>query len=174
MILSLVYYDNHILRLRSEKVAKITPEIKQFVYDMIETMDANNGIGLAAVQVGKHLRIIVIRQILQNESNEGVLGEAEVFINPHLTNPCEKTEISPEGCLSVPGLHLDVDRPVSIHVEALDINGGPISKTCTGFHARQIMHENDHLNGVLFIDRLTAKKRKEVGACLKAIKSKYN
>jgi peptide deformylase len=174
MILSIVYYDNHELRTRSEKVKEITPEIKQLVYDMIETMDANNGVGLAAVQVGKYLRIIVIRPVLRNEEDDAVLGEVEVYINPKLTHPSEKTEIMPEGCLSIPGLHLEVERPFSIHVEALDIHGKAISKSFSGFHARQIMHENDHLNGVLFIDRLTAKKRKEIEPGLKAIKSKYN
>ncbi len=174
MILPLVYYDNHELRIRSEKVKEIKPEIKQLIYDMTETMDANNGVGLAAVQVGKHLRIIVIRPVLKNEEDGAVLGEVEIFVNPKLIHPCEKTEILPEGCLSIPGLHLEVERPYSIHVEALDINGNQISKTFSGYHARQIMHENDHLNGVLFIDRLTAKKRKEIEPVLKDIKSKYN
>lgn len=173
MILSLVYYDNHQLRLRSEKIKEITPEIKQLIYDMIETMDANNGVGLAAVQVGKHLRIIIIRPVLKND-DDAVLGEVEVYINPKLSNPSEKTEVLPEGCLSIPGLHLEVERPYSIHVDAQDINGNQISKSFFGFHARQIMHENDHLNGVLFIDRLPAKKRKEIEPTLKAIKSKYN
>lgn len=173
MILPLVYYDNHILRVRSEKVKEVTSDTKQLIYDMVETMDANNGVGLAAVQVGKNLRIIVIRPVLKND-DDAVLGEAEIFINPKLTNPSEKTEILPEGCLSIPGLHLEVERPYSIHIDALDKDGGHISKTYTGFHARQIMHENDHLNGVLFIDRLTAKKRKEIDPVLKSIKAKYN
>lgn len=173
MILPLVYYDNHILRMRSEKVKEVTPEIKQFIYDMIETMDAMNGVGLAAVQVGKHLRILVIRPI-EKDQKDAVLGEPLVFINPKLTNPSEKTEILPEGCLSIPGIHLEVERPYSIQVEALDINGHPFEKTLVGYIARQLMHENDHLNGVLFIDRLTAKKRKEIEPNLKAIKVKYN
>lgn len=174
MILPLVYYDNHQLRIRSEKIKTITPEIKQFIYDMIETMDANNGVGLAAVQVGKHLRIIIIRPVIKNDNDDGVLGEVEIYINPKLSSPSEKTENLPEGCLSIPGLHLEVERPLSIHVEALDIEGNLISKTFKGFHARQIMHENDHLNGVLFIDRLPAQKRKEIDPALKAIKTKYN
>jgi len=173
MILPLVYYDNHKLRMRSEKVKEITNEIKQLVYDMAETMDANNGIGLAAVQTGKLVRIFVIRPVLKNENDEGFLGEVEIYINPKLFNPSEKTEILSEGCLSIPGLHIDVERPFSIDIEAMDLNGKQITKTLDGFNARQIMHENDHLNGVLFIDRLTAKKRKETNPFLREIKYKY-
>jgi len=174
MILPLVYYGNPKLRSKCLEVKEITEEIKQLCFDMIETMDANNGVGLAAIQVGKFLRIIVIRPVLEDENSEAYLGEAEVYINPKLSNPCEKTQKLPEGCLSLPGLHEEVERPFSIHLEAIDLNGNKISKEMKGFKAREIMHENDHLNGVLFIDRLTAKKRKEIEPFLKEIKAKYN
>jgi len=174
MILPLIYYGNNLLRTRSGKVKQIDPEIKQLCFDMIETMDANNGVGLAAIQVGKPFRIIVIRPVLETENGESYLGDAEIYINPVLSNPSENTEILSEGCLSIPKLHFDVERPVSIHIEALDINGDKISKEIIGFKAREIMHENDHLNGVLFIDRLSAKKRKEIEPALKEIKEKFN
>jgi peptide deformylase len=166
MILPLVYYGNPLLRSRSEEVKEITEEIKQLCNDMIETMDANNGIGLAAIQVGKPLRIFVIRPLLKDEKGENILGKAEVYINPKLSNPSENTQIAQEGCLSIPPLHSEVERPISI-------DGNKISKEITDFKARQIMHENDHLNGVLFIDRLPAKKRKEIEPELKKIKLKY-
>jgi len=174
MILPLVYYGNPKLRSKCLEVKQITEEIKQLCFDMIETMDANNGVGLAAIQVGKFLRILVIREVLEDENSEAYLGEAEVYINPRLSNPSEKTEKLPEGCLSLPGLHEEIERPFSIHVEALDINGNKISTKIKGYKAREIMHENDHLNGVLFIDRLPAKKRKEIEPFLKEIKAKYN
>jgi peptide deformylase len=141
---------------------------------MIETMDANNGIGLAAIQVGRPLRIITIRPVLEDENGKSYLGEAEVFINPVLANPSSLTEVLSEGCLSIPGLHFDVERPISIQIDALDIEGKKVSKEVSGFKAREIMHENDHLNGVLFIDRLLAKKRKEIEPLLREIKEKYN
>ncbi|NGX48778.1 MAG: Peptide deformylase [Candidatus Anoxychlamydiales bacterium] len=174
MILPLVYYGNSKLRSKCLEVQEITEEIKQLCLDMVETMDANNGVGLAAVQVGKFLRIIVIRPVLDDENNEVSLGDAEIYINPKLSDPAEKTEKRPEGCLSLPGLHEEVERPISIHIEALDIDGNKVSKEIKGYKAREIMHENDHLNGVLFIDRLPAKKRKEIEPALKEIKAKYN
>ncbi|NGX62745.1 MAG: Peptide deformylase [Candidatus Anoxychlamydiales bacterium] len=174
MILPLVYYGNPKLRNRCTEVQEITEDIKQFCYDMIETMDANKGVGLAAIQVGKLLRILVIRPVLEDEDKEAYLGKAELYINPKLSNPAEQTQIGPEGCLSIPSFHEDVERPISIHVEALDINGNKISKDLQGYKARELMHENDHLNGVLFIDRLPAQKRKEIEPALREIKSKYN
>lgn len=174
MILPLIYYGNPKLRSRCEGVIEITEEIKQLCLDMVETMDANNGVGLAAIQVGKFHRIIVLRPVIEGEDNEISLGNAEIFINPKLSHPSENTIVLAEGCLSLPSLHEDLERPISIHVVALDIDGNEISKEFTGFKARQIMHENDHLNGVLFIDRLPANKRKEIEPALKEIKAKYN
>ncbi|HEU64330.1 MAG: Peptide deformylase [Candidatus Anoxychlamydiales bacterium] len=174
MILPLVYYGNSKLRSKCLEVKEITEEIKQLCLDMVETMDANNGVGLAAIQVGKFLRITVIRPVLDDEKGEAYLGDAEIYINPKLSSPAEDTVKLPEGCLSLPGLHEEVERPISIHIEALDIDGNKISKEIKGYKAREIMHENDHLNGVLFIDRLPAKKRKEIEPALKEIKAKYN
>jgi len=174
MILPLVYYGNSKLRSKCLEVQEITEEIKQLCLDMVETMDANNGVGLAAVQVGKLLRIIVIREVLDDENGEAFLGDAEIYINPKLSNPSEKTKKLPEGCLSIPSLHEEVERPISIHIDALDIDGNKISKEIHNYKAREVMHENDHLNGVLFIDRLPAKKRKEIEPFLREIKAKYN
>ncbi len=174
MILPLIYYGNPKLRSRCLEVKEITQEIKQLCLDMVETMDANNGVGLAAIQVGKFQRIIVIRPVLEDENAQAYLGDAEIYINPKLSNPSQNTQKLPEGCLSLPGLHEEIERPFSIQLTALDLNGNELSKEFKGFKARQIMHENDHLNGVLFIDRLPAKKRKEVEPTLKEIKTKYN
>jgi len=174
MILPLIYYGNPYLRIKSQEVGEITLDIKQLCYDMVETMDANNGIGLAAIQVAKPLRILVIRSLLEKDSNNTTLQDAEIFINPKLSNPSEKTVIASEGCLSIPGIHQEVERPEAICIEAMDLEGKTVSKKFTGFAARQIMHENDHLNGVLFIDRLLAKKRKDIELELRKIKAKYN
>jgi peptide deformylase len=173
MILSLVYFGNPLLRSRSLAITEITPEIKQLAYDMIETMDANKGVGLAAIQVGKPLRMFVIRPEIENEG-EVVLGEAKVFINPILLNPSQEREILSEGCLSIPGLHVEVERPKNIHIKALNLDGKQILLEFNGFSAREIMHENDHLNAVLFIDRVPAQKRKEISPLLKQIQEKYN
>ncbi|NGX56118.1 MAG: Peptide deformylase [Candidatus Anoxychlamydiales bacterium] len=174
MKLKLVYLGDSLLRKQCIEVDNITDEIKQLANDIIETMDVNNGVGLAAIQIGVLKRIFVIREVLENENGDSYLAEPEVFINPKITNPSQKTEIMPEGCLSVPGIHMEVERPCKIHVEYLDINGKRISKDIEGFKAREIMHENDHLNGTLFIDRLKEDQKKEIDHLLKEIIKKYN
>ena len=103
-----------------------------------------------------------------------MLGPAEVYINPKLSNPSKNKETMQEGCLSVPQIHEEVERPISIDIEALDLNGNQIKTTVTGFKARELMHENDHLNGVLFIDRLSPRLRKLITPYLDNIKKKYN
>lgn len=173
MKLRLRYFGDPILRKKCKVVTEITDEIRSLVKDMIETMDALNGVGLAANQVGKSYKLFVIRPEVKSPEGEFSLGPAEVYINPVLSNPSEETEIMNEGCLSFPGLHVDVERPFSIHVEALDIHGHPISLDVSGFKARELMHENDHLNAKFFIDRLSANLRKAVEPALKKIQEKY-
>ena len=174
MILDLTYWDNPILRANCQSVEKITDEIKQLVQDMIETMDAKNGVGLAAPQIGKDLRIFVIREPIENPDDTISLGEPQVFINPNLTNPSKDLEIMTEGCLSFPGLHLDIIRPLSITVEAMDLDGKNFKQDLVGYKARVIMHENDHINGKLFIDRVNPKLRKKIEPDLKKIKAQYS
>lgn len=173
MKLPLIYFGNPILRSRCKEIAEITDEIRALVHDMIETMDSLNGVGLAANQVGKSLRLFVIRPEVRTPDGEFSLGPAEVYINPVLSNPSEATEIMTEGCLSFPGLHVEIERPFSIHIEALDVHGHPVSADVLGFKARELMHENDHLNGKFFIDRLSPDLRKAVEPALKKIKEKY-
>ena len=91
----------------------------------------------------------------------------EVFINPVLSSPSKETESLPEGCLSIPGIHREVVRPFKIHVEAMDLSGKLFSVDLEGFKARQVMHENDHLYGTLFVDRLDQKVRKEIDPLLR-------
>ncbi|MGD2169690.1 MAG: peptide deformylase [Chlamydiota bacterium] len=173
MLLKLCYYNNPILRKKCKPVKEITDEIKRLAQDMIETMDAGNGVGLAAPQVGKDLAIFVMREDKYTEEGELVLGDAKVFINPKLSNPSKETNVHLEGCLSLPGLHLDIERPNVIYVEAMDLEGNITSQEFTDFTARIIMHENDHLNGVLFIDRIPKKTKKKIEPSLRKIKEKY-
>ncbi|MBN1914538.1 MAG: peptide deformylase [Parachlamydiales bacterium] len=173
MIYSLVYYGNPLLRKKCHKIEKITDEIIDFARDLVQTMDASNGVGLAANQVGKLVKMFAVRPLVQDNEGNTALGPAEVYINPVLSHPSEETEMLSEGCLSFPGLHYFIERPKSIHIEALDLDGKTVSKTVEGFYAREIMHENDHLNGVLFIDRLDKKTRKEIERELRMIKNKY-
>ena len=158
MRLELRYYGDPILRKTALVIDKITDEVRMLAKDMIETMDALNGVGLAANQVGQLCKLFVIRPEVKTPDDEFALGPAEVYINPILSAPSQETEVMTEGCLSFPGLHAEIERPLSIHIDAIDLDGNPISLDVSGFKAREIMHENDHLNGVLYIDRIRGKQ----------------
>lgn len=173
MKLPLAFYGNPILRTRSSEIKEITDEVRKLISDMIETMNECNGIGIAANQVGETLRVFVIRELIQ-KGEDCSIGPVEVYINPVLSNPSENKLLHSEGCLSFPGIHVDIERPESIHIEALDLEGNKISKTIVGFKARELMHENDHLNGVCFIDRADPSDRQEIEPLLQALKKQYS
>lgn len=174
MILDLRYYGDPILRQKAKPVEKITDEIRQLVNDMIETMRHHNGIGLAAPQVGRLVRIFVSPIEYEDEKGELHLGEPRVYINPTLINPSEALVERSEGCLSIPKLYVAVARPLSVEVEAMDLEGKLFRRECYGYLARNMMHENDHLNGVLFIDRVKGKRRTELEPALRQIKQQYH
>ena len=173
MILPLCYYGNEILRMRAKPIEKITDEIRQLVLDMIETMDSSQGIGLAAPQVGHSIRLFVLRNYLEAPDDEILLSDPHVYINPKLSNPSLKKASDTEGCLSLPGIRSEVERPLKIKVEAMDLEGNLFVEEVEGYNARVRMHENDHLNGVLFVDRLNLRHKKKVDPLLKQIEAKY-
>jgi peptide deformylase len=174
MLLKIYYYGHPILRKRCEPVKEITDEIRKLARDMIETMDKYDGIGLAAPQVGHPIRMFVLRNYLFTEEGHWTLSEPKVYINPKLTNPSEDLVSDTEGCLSLPGLRLHVDRPDKITIEALDLEGKTFIESLEGYNARIRMHENDHINGVLFIDRVDLNTRKKIEPQLKEMKKKYS
>ncbi len=166
------YYGDPILRKQAAKIKEVTPEIRQLAQDMIETMDAYKGIGLAANQIGKLLRIFVIRIEEMKEDGEFVPGEAKVYINPRLSHPAKETNSFLEGCLSFPGIHIEVNRPNRILVEAMNLEGRVFSEELDGFNARVVMHENDHINGTLYIDRCSKEERKRIEPKLRELKKR--
>ena len=167
-------YEDSVLRKQALPIEAITPEIEKLGRDMIETMILHKGVGLAGPQVGVLLRIFVIQDERVNESGEWVVSEPEIIINPALSKPSQEKEVMQEGCLSLPGLHVDVVRPRTIHVRYQNIKGEWVEEQVTDFRARVMMHENDHLNGVLTIDRMNKKERKKVEPLLQAIDKKYH
>jgi peptide deformylase len=168
------YYGHSDLRVKAKPVEHITPEIVQICNDMLETMlSLDNAIGFAGPQLGVLLRIFVIREEKFLPNNEYYFGEPEVIINPVLSNPSKELVSMSEGCMSLPGLHVEVVRPKSIHVRYQNIKGEFIEEELHDFRARMFMHENDHLNGVLIIDRTDPKERKRVEPVLRAMKQKY-
>ena len=149
-MLDIVTYGNEILAQKAEPVKEFTPELAAFVEELYDTMVKGHGVGLAANQVGKLLRIFVT----------GVDGDKQrVFINPEIIATSPEEADYEEGCLSLPGLYTYVTRPAAVKIQAWNEKGRPFTFETDGFLARVILHENDHLNGVLFIDRLTAARR---------------
>lgn len=174
MILPLVYYDDKRLRTKCESITTITDELQTLARDMIETTRANKGLGLAAPQIGKLIRLFVLDFTECDDEGYPIVGDPLVFINPVITNPSKEVVTDFEGCLSIPGLREEVTRPKTITVTALDLDGNEFSIEASDYFARAIMHENDHLNGVLYIDRVPPYVRKAIKKDLQAIKRKYH
>lgn len=146
-----------VLRRKAKKVEKITPEIKRLITDMLETMRERQGIGLAAPQVGIGLRVAVV-EIEPNENTPGS-GQTYVLVNPELAKTSVEEEENQEGCLSIPGWRGMVQRPARVTVRAMDGAGNRVKIDAEGYLARAFQHEIDHLDGILFTDKLTAPDR---------------
>ena len=145
---------NKILREKSLRVDEVDEGLQQLMNDMVETMYAAPGIGLAAIQVGVPKRVIV----LDISKKEGI-KKPMYFINPEIINKSEKKSTYEEGCLSVPGQFAEIDRPESCHIKYLDYYGQPKELKARGMLATCIQHEIDHLEGILFIDYLSKLKK---------------
>jgi peptide deformylase len=175
MILKLAYYGDPILRKKVAPIASVTEEIRTFAKDLIQTMQAlPNGVGLAAPQVHKSLAIFVVQFPDKNSTDKWIPGPIEVFINPKLIAVSDEIWSYSEGCLSIPGIYEEVPRPVQIQIQGQDLNGDTFVRTYVGYEARMLLHENDHLNGVLFIDRIDKERRRAIESGLRAIKKKFS
>lgn len=174
MKLPLAYYGDSVLRKKGAPVTEINDEIKQLVADMLETMEANDGIGLAAPQVHRSLLLFITRIPRYDENNRMIPGQLRVFINPKIISYSSEHWACEEGCLSIPGLRKVVDRPFKVTFQATDLEGNTFTEEFEEFDAHVMMHENDHINGVLYIDRLSPKQKKEIESFLREIKRKYS
>jgi peptide deformylase len=145
------------LRQVSKPVEKVDDELRALMDDMLETMYDAPGIGLAAIQVGVPLRVIVM-----DLAGEDAEPEPRYFINPEILDPSEETSVYEEGCLSVPEYYDEVERPARCRVKYLDYNGKEQVLDAEGLLATCIQHEIDHLEGVLFIDHLSRLKRERI------------
>lgn len=155
MPLKIVTYPNPVLGKTSQPVAEVTEEIRQLAEEMGELMYKSDGIGIAAPQVGQLLRLVVI-DITGPEKREGKM----VLVNPVVTPIAEGGLVeSEEGCLSVPDYRAKVKRAAKVHVEAADLDGKPVSFDAEDMLAICVQHEVDHLDGKLFIDRISRLKR---------------
>ncbi len=167
-LLPLAYYGDPILRKVADPVGEITDEIRALAEEMIETMDACDGLGLAAPQVHHSIRMFVTRPPpAEDEAEKHALGEVKVFINPKITASSSETWRAEEGCLSIPAIHGDVKRAHEITVEYTDLEGKTKTETFSGWPAKIFQHENDHIDGILFIDYLDVQERQKLEPLLK-------
>jgi len=148
-ILDVYLYGSPVLREKVRPVEEITDEIGQLIDDMILTMYEDDGIGLSANQVGWSISLFVVGSGAFEDDRPDM-----VFVNPEILEMSEETETMEEGCLSVPGIREEVTRPKSVRIRYRDPEMKVHEETFTGFPARVIQHENDHLNGIFFTDRI--------------------
>jgi peptide deformylase len=172
MLLTMRYFGDPILRQKAKPIEIFDVALKEFANAMIKTMDEQNGIGLAAPQVGHSVRLFVTRDYMEDGENKPILGKPTIYINPRLRSPDLELCSDTEGCLSIPGVRCEVIRPISIVIEAFDVEGKPFTEKLSGYNARVRMHENDHLNGVLFVDRIDAKEKRRVAPFLRSLEKR--
>lgn len=167
MVLDIIKYGHPVLREKGKRIERVTPEIRQLAADMLETMYAAEGLGLAAQQVGHAVMLAVIDVSASDRpSTLFINGQPQnlaasmplVLVNPQVRNPAGE-QIGTEGCLSIPEVNADIRRVEKVTVRAQDLDGKEVVFDCTGLLARVAQHEADHLNGILFIDRMDAATR---------------
>lgn len=176
MLLPIVHYNLPVLRKKGAKVSAFDAPLRKLADNMVETMHEARGIGLAAQQIGQAIQLCVVDMRDTKDDFTWELDGARppldlimpmVITNPEITTlPSPKTSYE-EGCLSFPDIRGDIDRPDAISVKFQDGFGTPHQLTCNGLFARCVQHEVDHLNGVLFIDRMTKKVRAPLEKAIK-------
>lgn len=173
-LLPLAYYGEEVLRAKALPVGEIDDALRQLVEEMIETMEVCDGIGLAAPQVHHSIRLFIVRSPREISDGEYEFGAIKVMINPVLSEWSVEQESSSEGCLSLPTVRGGVQRPVSVTVEYTDLSGERVRERVTGLEARIVMHEYDHIEGILFIDRLKKQDQERLKPVLKRLQRRLH
>ena len=179
MILPILQYGDPILRIKGKRIEEIDDRIRELAANMIETMHAAHGVGLAAQQIGEALQLTVLDiSAVEDRPSTLILDGKEitdprtamplVLINPEIELRGE-TEVGVEGCLSFPEMTADIERAHSVRVRAQNLEGEPIEIEANGFLARAIQHEHDHLDGILFIDRMSSAAKAALSSRLKRL-----
>jgi peptide deformylase len=170
MILPIYIYGQPVLRKVAEDIPTDYPELDTFLKDMWDTLAESEGIGLAAPQVGKSIRVVVIDLDVLSEDMPEYKGFRQVYINPHIVEYDDtETSSSEEGCLSLPAIHEKVVRPTRIHVKWLDEQMQEHDEWVEGYLARVMQHEFDHLEGKMFVDRVSPLRKQLIKSKLKAL-----
>ncbi|MCA1802285.1 MAG: peptide deformylase [Rhodothermaceae bacterium] len=169
-VLPIVTYDDPVLRQESENISADSQDLQTLIDDMFETMYNGSGVGLAAPQIGKSIRLFVMdADVMTEDTDEDDLGPL-VFINPEVTQKSDIQVSVEEGCLSIPGVRDSVNRPESISVKFFDRNFKSRELNVTGWSSRVIQHEIDHLDGILFIDYLGSFRKRLLKGKLMQVK----
>ncbi|RAL39463.1 unnamed protein product [Cuscuta campestris] len=166
--LKIVEYPDPVLRAKNKMIGTFDENLKKLADEMFDVMYRTDGVGLSAPQVGKNVQVMVFNPV-------GVRGEGKeiVLVNPRVTRYSQKVLPYNEGCLSFPQIYADVERPDSVKVDAQDINGATFTVRFTRFPARVFQHEYDHLQGILFFDRMSDKVLDSIRKDLEALEKKY-
>lgn len=174
MIYPIVIYGSQVLRQKSENISADYPELKKLVEDMFLTLKEAEGVGLAAPQIGKNIRLFIVDCTPWGDDNPELAEYKRVFINAEIYERSEEMGLFNEGCLSLPGLHADVRRPLKIRMRYADENFVEHDEEFEGLPARVIQHEYDHIEGEVFTDHLSPLKRNLMkGKLLSLSKGKY-
>lgn len=175
MILPIYTYGMPVLRKEAEDITPDYPELKELIANMFETMYHSDGVGLAAPQIGKAIRVVVITLDPLKEDYPEYADFNKAYINPHILEfDDSKTESMDEGCLSLPGINEPVRRPTRIHVKYMDEDFNKHDEWVEGFLARVMQHEFDHLDGHLFIDRISPLRKQMIRSKLgQMLKGKF-
>ncbi|MFA6770424.1 MAG: peptide deformylase [Bacteroidales bacterium] len=175
MILPIYVYGAQVLREKAKEVDVKAPgieqEIKSFVSDMWETMDKADGVGLAAPQVGKSIRVLIVDGTPLSDDMPELNNFKRAMINPSLLEESDQLVDLNEGCLSIPDINAFIKRPHKIKVSYLDIDFNEVTEELEGFACRMVQHEMDHLEGILFTDRAAPIRRKMLNSKLKNIEA---
>lgn len=173
-LLRVVIYGDERLHARCEPVEEMTPDLRRLIADMGETMYTASGVGLAGPQVGVLKRLLVLD--VDQVGEEGVLEERRrlrVFINPQVVWTSNEDEPFDEGCLSIPGVEAEVYRPIRARVRYRDEQWNEHEQEVEGLLARVLQHEIDHLDGILFVDRMGFAKRQKVARQLRRLREEH-
>ena len=170
MILPIYTYGQPVLRKVSRDIDSSYPELEKLITDMWDTLASSEGIGLAAPQIGLDIRLVVIDLDVLKDDMPEYDGFKKVFINPHIIERDDsETSSSEEGCLSLPAIHEKVVRPTRIHVQYMDQAFNTHDEWVDGYLARVMQHEFDHLDGMMFIDRLSPLRKQLIKSKLRAL-----
>ena len=169
MILPIYVYGSGVLKKQAEEIPLDYPDLQQLITDMWETMHHADGVGLAAPQLGKPIRLFVVDGALLSDDRPELKDFKRVMINPRLVEESKTLCSYSEGCLSLPDVHVDIERPEWMVIEYTNEHLVPKSERLTGFACRMVQHEYDHLEGILFTDKASAIRKKMLQSKLQSI-----